>query len=246
MVAGVEQVATNAKTWPPPPSKPGPGGAGPGPSNRPVGEAEIKEVVSQASGRSKSSASSACGSVGGRDHRRHRRADNLLALNAAIEAARAGEHGHGFAVVADEVRKLAERSQRETKAIGELIREVQVAPSASSHGAGRGQGEAGSAQATRLALRWPEILRAVEQTVTQVGEIASGALAWRLGATGERGDAEHLTVVEEGDGVGGRDGGRPRRWESGRRHRPATPATSAQRPKRSPPRRRRWAPQSRR
>ena len=50
---------------------------------------------------------------------------NLLALNAAIEAARAGEHGRGFAIVADEVRKLAERSQRETKVITELIRAVQ-------------------------------------------------------------------------------------------------------------------------
>jgi methyl-accepting chemotaxis protein len=50
---------------------------------------------------------------------------NLLALNAAIEAARAGDAGRGFAVVADEVRKLAERTQRSTSEIAQIITTLQ-------------------------------------------------------------------------------------------------------------------------
>jgi methyl-accepting chemotaxis protein len=109
---------------------------------------------------------------------------NLLALNAAIEAARAGEHGRGFAVVADEVRKLAERSQRETKAIADLIAQVQAgtreAVAAMSRGAE--QVAQGVARADRAGAALREIRSAVEAAGGEVSEIVVAAAETVTGA----------------------------------------------------------------
>ncbi|MCC7371433.1 MAG: methyl-accepting chemotaxis protein [Chloroflexi bacterium] len=102
---------------------------------------------------------------------------NLLALNAAIEAARAGEHGRGFAVVADEVRKLAERSQRETKAISDLIRDVQsgTREAVTAMALGTSKVNEGSAEADQAGRALDEILTAMESTVQQIEVIAAAA-----------------------------------------------------------------------
>lgn len=102
---------------------------------------------------------------------------NLLALNAAIEAARAGEHGRGFAVVADEVRKLAERSQRETKTIAELIREVQrgTREAVAAMEQAAQQVTVGTTQADEAGQALGAILQAVETTVGQARDIAAAA-----------------------------------------------------------------------
>ena len=121
---------------------------------------------------------------------------NLLALNAAIEAARAGEHGRGFAVVADEVRKLAERSQRETKAISELIGEVQARTrdAVQAMELGSGKVEQGVTRADEAGGALEQILAAVEATVEQVTRISGSAQAMASDARG---------VVGAMDGIAG-------------------------------------------
>jgi methyl-accepting chemotaxis protein len=125
---------------------------------------------------------------------------NLLALNAAIEAARAGEHGKGFAVVADEVRKLAERSGRETKQIAELIAQVQTGTkeAVGAMDSGAAKVELGSEKAAQAGQALDEILEAVQDTVRQVGDIASSSQQMAGGARSVT-DAMHSisAVVEE-------------------------------------------------
>ncbi|MGG6894134.1 methyl-accepting chemotaxis protein [Rhizobium sp. BR 315] len=83
---------------------------------------------------------------------------NLLALNAGVEAARAGEAGKGFAVVAQEVRELAQRSASAAKEIKALI-------TTSSEHVKNGVGLVGQTG------------KALEQIVTQVGDINSNVAA---------------------------------------------------------------------
>jgi methyl-accepting chemotaxis protein len=124
---------------------------------------------------------------------------NLLALNAAIEAARAGEHGKGFAVVADEVRKLAERSQRETKAISELIRDVQsrTRDAVSAMKIGSERVEHGSVRADRAGTALTDIVSAVEQMVDRVKGIAGAASEMANGARGVVASMQSISAVVE-------------------------------------------------
>jgi methyl-accepting chemotaxis protein len=124
---------------------------------------------------------------------------NLLALNAAIEAARAGEHGKGFAVVADEVRKLAERSQHETKAIGELIHHVQSGTDQAVNAIAFGSARvaAGTHQADQARLALAEILQAVASTVHDVSDIAESAEQMTASVQAVVGATREISAVVE-------------------------------------------------
>ncbi|MCD1609336.1 methyl-accepting chemotaxis protein [Stutzerimonas kunmingensis] len=102
---------------------------------------------------------------------------NLLALNAAIEAARAGEQGRGFAVVADEVRGLAQRTQKSTAEIEQMIARLHngVGAAVKTMHASHTLAEDTVGQSGRVEQALENILGAVGLIVDQNQQIAAAA-----------------------------------------------------------------------
>lgn len=109
---------------------------------------------------------------------------NLLSLNAAIEAEKAGEYGRGFSVVATEIRRLADQTAVATYDIGQIVREIQSAVSASVMGMDKFAEEVrrGMAEVTQVGDQLSQIIGHVQQAAPRVQMVNEGMQAQSTGA----------------------------------------------------------------
>ena len=118
---------------------------------------------------------------------------SLLSLNAAIIAAQAGEHGKPFSVVADQVKSLANRTQRSTAEIAELIRSVQAetAEAVSTVELGSAKVEMGVRRSNEAGEVLEKIIEKSQTSTARVREISQAAAI-------QTGDLERLDEAMAG------------------------------------------------
>ncbi len=109
---------------------------------------------------------------------------NLLSLNAAIEAEKAGEHGRGFGVVAVEIRRLADQTAVATGDIGQTVKEIQAAVSASVMGMDKFAEEVrrGMEEVQQVGDQLSQIIQHVQALAPRVESVNEGMQAQATGA----------------------------------------------------------------
>ncbi len=109
---------------------------------------------------------------------------NLLSLNAAIEAEKAGEHGRGFGVVAVEIRRLADQTAVATTDIGQTVKEIQSAVSASVMGMDKFAEEVrrGMREIEQVGDQLSQIIQHVQALAPRVDSVNEGMQAQATGA----------------------------------------------------------------
>jgi methyl-accepting chemotaxis protein WspA len=109
---------------------------------------------------------------------------NLLSLNAAIEAEKAGEHGRGFGVVAVEIRRLADQTAVATGEIGQTVKEIQAAVSASVMGMDKFSEEVrrGMEDVGQVGDQLSQIIQHVQALAPRVEAVHEGMQAQATGA----------------------------------------------------------------